>query len=78
MQHGYFEELVIIILIASADTIRMSADALIVSADAIMIVTPLYIVDTHSPQKNPEKVLEASVLIIEPNLQKLKHKKKRH
>ena len=56
----------------------MSADALIVSADAIMIVTPLYIVDTHSPQKNPEKFLEASVLIIEPNLQKLKHKKKRH
>lgn len=55
MQHGYFEVLVIIILIASADTIRMSADA-------IKIVTPLYIVDTHSPQKNPEKVLEASVL----------------
>ena len=53
----------------------MSADALIVSADAIKIVTSLYIVDTHSSKKNPEKVLEASVLIIEPNLQKLKHKK---
>ena len=77
MQHGYFEVLVIIILIASADTIRMSADALIVSADAIKIVTPLYIVDTHSPQKNPEKSFRSfSIKIIESDLQKLKHKKR--
>ena len=62
MQYGYFEVLVIIILIASADTIRMSADVLIVSTDARNIFTPLYIVDTDSPQKNREKVLEASVL----------------